>query len=146
VRQEVRIDVGQAVVVDDYCFVYEGIFSEPEPHRTVTGVDIRLYRDDCSTELGLLQPSVNRYPNATQPIGTPAVRTGLVDDVYVTITGQTDATRAGLDIFIFPFMWLLWFGGTIVVAGALWALTGRRRPAPPPGDEPQSDVVSTHAA
>ena len=144
VREEVRIDLGEAVVVDDYCFVYEGIFSEPQAHRTVTGVDIRLFRDDCTTELDLLRPSVNRYPNSTQPIGTPAVRTGLVDDVYVTITSG-DADRVGLDIFVFPLMWLLWAGGMITVAGGLWAFLMRREPLPP-DNEPQSDVVSARAA
>ncbi len=124
--EEVRIDVGQAAVVDGYCFVYEGLFTNPEPHRTVTGVDIRLYREDCSSEIGLMQPSVNRYPNATQPVGTPAVRTGLIDDVYLTITSG-DANRVGLEILIFPFMWLLWVGGLLMVAGGFWAFVMRRR-------------------
>ena len=110
----------------------------------MTGVDIRLFRDDCTTELDLLRPSVNRYPNSTQPIGTPAVRTGLVDDVYVTITSG-DADRVGLDIFVFPLMWLLWAGGMITVAGGLWAFLMRREPLPP-DNEPQSDVVSARAA
>ncbi len=126
--EEVRIDVGQAAVVDGYCFVYEGLFTQIEPNRTVTGVDIRLYRDDCTTEIGLMQPSVNRYPNATQPVGTPAVRTGLIDDVYLTITSG-DANRVGLEILIFPFMWLLWVGGLITVAGGFWALVVPRRSA-----------------
>ncbi len=124
--EEVRIDVGQAAAVDGYCFVYEGLFTNPEPHRTVTGVDIRLYREDCSSEIGLMQPSVNRYPNATQPVGTPAVRTGLIDDVYLTITSG-DANRVGLEILIFPFMWLLWVGGLLMVAGGFWAFVMRRR-------------------
>jgi cytochrome c-type biogenesis protein CcmF len=126
ISEEVRIDVGQAVVVDEYCLVYEGLFTNAEPHRTVTGVDIRLYREDCSSEIGLLQPSVNRYPNFTQPVGTPAVRTGLIDDVYLTITSG-DANRVGLEILIFPFMWLLWAGGLITVAGGFWAFVMRRR-------------------
>jgi cytochrome c-type biogenesis protein CcmF len=73
---------------------------------------------------------VNRYPNSTQPVGTPAVRTGLVDDVYLTITSG-DANRVGLEILIFPFMWLLWVGGLIMVAGGFWAFAMRRRSSPP---------------
>jgi cytochrome c-type biogenesis protein CcmF len=132
VREEVSIEVGQTVVVDDYCLSYEGVFSEPQAHRTVTGVDIRVYRSDCTTELALLQPSVNRYPNATQPIGTPSVHTGLIDDVYVSITSG-DESRVGLDVFVFPLMWLLWVGGMITVAGGLWAFLLRRRKEPLPG-------------
>jgi cytochrome c-type biogenesis protein CcmF len=139
VREEVSIDVGQSVVVDDYCLAYEGVFSDPQPHRTVTGVDVRLYRDDCATELALLQPSVNRYPNATQPIGTPSVHTGIVDDVYVSITSG-DASRVGLDVFVFPLMWLLWAGGMITVAGGLWAFLMRRREEPAPAHSASESV------
>jgi cytochrome c-type biogenesis protein CcmF len=127
VREEVRVDVGERVGVAGYCVGYEGAFTRQEPNRTVDGVDIRLYRDDCTSEIALLQPSVNRFPNSTQPVGTPSVRWGLVEDVYVTITSG-DARSVGLDVFVFPLQWMLWFGGAVTVAGGLWAFAGRRRP------------------
>jgi cytochrome c-type biogenesis protein CcmF len=127
VRENVTIEVGEQVPVAGYCLGYEGAFSRQEPNRTVDGVDIRLYREDCTSEIGLLQPSVNRFPNSTQPIGTPSVRWGLVEDVYLTITSG-DARSIGLDVFVFPLQWLLWLGGAVTVAGGLWAFAMRRGP------------------
>jgi cytochrome c-type biogenesis protein CcmF len=126
VRQDVTVAIGDSAVVGDYCVVYEGAWTRSDPHRTVDGVDVALYRSDCTTEVALLQPHVSRFPNTTQPVGTPAVHTGVIDDVYLTLSSG-DATRVGLGVFVFPFMWLLWLGGTVTVAGGVLAFALRRR-------------------
>jgi cytochrome c-type biogenesis protein CcmF len=66
-------------------------------------------------------------------VATPDVRTGLFEDVYVTLAGG-GAAEVLISVAVFPLMWLLWAGGLVVVAGGVWALTGRRpraRTAPP---------------
>ena len=131
VRDEVRLAVGEQARVAGYCLEYEGAFDRQEAHRRVSGVDLILRTEDCGRELGRLSPSVNRFTGSPQPVGTPSVRWGLVEDVYVSITSG-DARSIGLDVFVFPLQWLLWFGGLVTVAGALWALVGRRRSEPSP--------------
>jgi cytochrome c-type biogenesis protein CcmF len=121
VRSEVRLEAGQAVVVDDYCVVYDGPVNRTEPNRLVQGVAVRVLRDDCSTEVALLQPRVNVYNNSSQAVATPAVHTGLTEDVYLSIAGG-GADAVTLDVFIFPLMWLLWAGGLVTVAGGAWSL------------------------
>ena len=121
VRNEVRLEVGQAAVVDDYCFVYDGPVNRTEPNRIVQGVAVRVLRADCSTEVASLQPRVNVYNNSSQPVATPAVHTGLTEDVYLSIAGG-GADAVTLDVFVFPLMWMLWAGGLITVAGGAWSL------------------------
>jgi cytochrome c biogenesis factor len=95
---------------------------------------VGLYDASCSNEKAVLEPRLHEYPKFGQVIATPDVRTGLVDDVYVTIAG-TDGDAIRLSVLVFPLQWLLWFGGLTMVAGGLVAL-GRKvrggRPAPPP--------------
>ncbi len=80
----------------------------------------------CTTTKAELQPRINTYEGSSQPIGTPDVWTGFVDDVYIGISGGS-AEQIELNVFVFPLQWLLWAGGLILVAGGLIAL--RRKPA-----------------
>ena len=125
VRNEVRLEVGQAIVVDDYCLVYDGPVNRTEPNRVVQGVAVRVLRADCSTGVASLQPRVNIYNNSSQPVATPAVHTGLIEDVYLSIAGG-GADAVTLDVFVFPLMWLLWAGGLVTVAGGAWSLLARK--------------------
>jgi cytochrome c biogenesis factor len=84
-----------------------------------------VYDPSCSTRLTALTPSVNSYPGFTQPIGTPDVWTRFSEDVYLRISGGS-ATSVTVDVFVFPYQWLLWFGGFVIVAGG--ALAFRRKP------------------
>ena len=124
-RAEIRLAEGERVVVDDYCVAYDGPFVRTETNRRVEGASLTLYRADCTTEVRTMEPRLNRYPNSTQAVATPDVRTGLVEDVYVSLAGG-GAEEIVLDVFVFPMMWLLWGGGMVVVAGGVWSVAARK--------------------
>ncbi|MCP3975921.1 MAG: heme lyase CcmF/NrfE family subunit [bacterium] len=127
VRQSVELEVGGSAVVDDYCVTYQGPFSRAEPNRIVEGAEVLLLRSDCATTIRSMEPRVHRYPNSTQAVATPDVRTGLVDDVYLSLSGLTERGTLILEVFVFPLMWVLWFGGLVTAAGGVFALRARRR-------------------
>ncbi len=120
-RQAVTLAQGESAVVGGYCVQYVEPFTRVEPNREVVGVVVNLFKEDCSTLIDTLEPSVNSYPAATQPIGTPAVWTGPVNDVYVGIAGG-EQDRIQLNVFIFPLQWLLWAGGFLVLIGGGFAM------------------------
>ncbi len=127
VRTEVTLDVGDSVVVDDYCIGYLGAFTRAEPSRQVEGAEIVLMREDCSTEIGRMFPRVNRYPFFAQgAVATPDVRTGIVEDVYLSLAGIRGETLI-LDVFVFPLMWVLWLGGLLVFGGGMFSFLVKRR-------------------
>ena len=126
IRDTVVIDRGDTAVVGAYCLRYVESFSFSEPNRDVQGVTIEVLDRDCARVLKELGPRINAYPGTSQPIGTPSVWMGFVDDVYLGIAGG-NATTVQINVFIFPFQWMLWFGGIVVVLGGLLAL--RRKPA-----------------
>jgi len=121
VRDTVALAQGQTAVVSGYCVRYVEPVSRVEPNRTVSGVVVEIMDESCTQVVDTLEPRVNSYPGATQPIGTPAVHVGLKDDVYLAIAGG-NAERIELNVFVFPLQSLLWAGGFIVVVGALFAM------------------------
>ncbi len=131
VREAASVDLGGTALAGGYCFEYVGSFEQAQPHRTVSGVTVNLLDKSCSDVRATLHPSVNTYPGTSQPIGTPDVWTSFSEDVYVGIAGG-GADRILLNVFVFPFQWLLWFGGFVIVAGggmAFWRKPSKRHEA-----------------
>jgi len=126
VRQTVELSIRETAVVDDYCVGYLGPFARSEANRTVEGAEVALMRADCRTPIRVMQPRVHRYPNTAQAVATPDVRTGLVDDVYLSLAGLTSEGTLVLEVFVFPLMWMLWLGGLLTAFGGTYALRGRR--------------------
>ncbi|MEZ5176278.1 MAG: cytochrome c-type biogenesis CcmF C-terminal domain-containing protein [Acidimicrobiia bacterium] len=126
VRETVQIDQGGTAVVGGHCLSYVAPFERVSAHRTVSGVSILVLDEACSDQRARLEPSVNTYPGVSQPVGTPDVWTSLRSDVYVGLAGGTPESVL-LNVFIFPYQWLLWFGGMVIVAGG--GLAMMRKPA-----------------
>jgi cytochrome c-type biogenesis protein CcmF len=120
-RTVVALNQGESAVVAGYCLRYVEPVSRVEPNRTVSGVKVEVLDGSCTNVIDTLEPKVNTYPGSSQPIGTPAVSTGIVNDVYLAIAGGS-AERIELNVFVFPLQWLLWAGGAIVVFGGVFAM------------------------
>ncbi|MDJ0791262.1 MAG: cytochrome c-type biogenesis CcmF C-terminal domain-containing protein [Acidimicrobiia bacterium] len=143
IRDTVTVERGSAATVGGYCIEYLEPFTRSEPNREVTGVRVAVLDESCTDIEAVLEPRLNAYPAAGQPIGTPDVWTGLVDDVYIGIAGGT-TTSVALNVFVFPFQWLLWVGGVVIVAGgtlALFRKPGREQTASNQGREPSISEV-----
>jgi cytochrome c biogenesis factor len=71
------------------------------------------------------EPRLNTYFTTRQTIGTPSVHIESRGDLYLSLAaiGESGVT---LDVFWFPFVWLIWFGGGVMVAGGTWAWLARR--------------------
>ena len=120
-RDLVALEQGESAVVAGYCIRYVEPVSRVEPNRTVSGVRVEVLDGSCTNVIDTLEPRLNTYPGSAQAIGTPAVSTGFVNDVYLAIAGGS-AERIELNVFVFPLQWLLWAGGLIVVFGGMFAM------------------------
>jgi cytochrome c-type biogenesis protein CcmF len=130
-RQQVTLAPGQSAAAGPYTLTFTNAFERQEPQRLVRGARLQLRRG--GRLVAVLEPRLNQYPRQVQAVGTPAVRTGLTQDVYVSLTGL-EPDQVSLQVIRHPLMWLLWLGGLLTVAGGLWALAGgwlRRRRSPP---------------
>jgi cytochrome c-type biogenesis protein CcmF len=117
---------GASATIAGHTVTYEGMNPE-EVDAQKTKVSARIRVDGGQ----VYEPALNQFPNATQTIGTPSVRVGAVDDVYLTLVAAPE--RAGgpvvLGVIIEPLVSWLWVGGGIMGFGTLLAAwpTPRRR-------------------
>jgi cytochrome c-type biogenesis protein CcmF len=88
---------------------------------------------------GTLATALRDYPSSTTAIASPAVRTGLGEDLYVTLlTSDPTTGSVTVRIFVNPMVVWIWIGGFILALGAGFAIwpDGRRvavaQPAPSP--------------
>ena len=71
---------------------------------------------------GTLEPRFNHYPTQREPIGTPAVRTTLTHDLYLTVMNVGEDGRIGLRAIVTPAVVWVWLGVLIMVAGTVICL------------------------
>jgi cytochrome c-type biogenesis protein CcmF len=140
---EARYEPGQTRVVGGHEITYLDTTEVQERNRTATKVRVRVDGGD------VYEPALSQYAGFGQLIGTPSVKTGLTEDVYLTITRlpEVDGGPVTLRVIIEPMALWLWVGGGIMALGTLLAAwPGRRRrpvdpvsaPVPMAGDAPRS--------
>ena len=66
---------------------------------------------------GTLEPRFNHYPTQREPIGTPAVRTTLTHDLYLTVMNVDEMGRLGLKAIVTPAVYWIWIGVFVMVLG-----------------------------
>ncbi len=127
VRQsDVSLSKGQGVVFSGYEMRYQGQRVIRQPHRVVLIADVTVSR--AGRPLGRLTPSLNLYPSASEPIGTPSIKYGVFKDLYSSVLGfDNDGRRASFRFFLNPGVAWLWAGGGVMAAGGLLAAWPRRR-------------------
>jgi len=94
-------------------------FVRDEPHRIVRGARVEIRRgDDLVTTL---EPRLNEYRVRGQQIASPAVDTGIRGDLYLSLATDPRVIPVTVDLYWFPFIWLVWTGGLMAASGGLWA-------------------------
>jgi cytochrome c-type biogenesis protein CcmF len=149
-KREVRLTEGQSATVRGYTLTYVGARSERSGQKNTVAADVRIRRG--GDDLGTYAPAISTFPNASQGIGTPSVRTGFREDVYLTlVSSPNEQGRVTIGVAVNPMVLWLWVGGGVMALGTVVALSPslRRRtkrveqPAPiaPPAPEPEKVPV-----
>jgi cytochrome c-type biogenesis protein CcmF len=126
-----RIDVertlgpGEEMLVGDYTLAFQEVRTEKKPHLTATKALVEVRKNGSVT--GSLEPSLNHYPTRMQPIGTPAVKSNLSHDLYLTLMNVGEDGRVGLRAIVTPLVYWVWLGVLILVAGTALCLLPPRR-------------------
>jgi cytochrome c-type biogenesis protein CcmF len=149
-RREVQLAPGESATVRGITVTYLG--SEREVTGQKTSVKARVRLERGGDDLGVYAPAISTFPNFGSGIGTPSVRTGVLQDVYLTlISSPTETGAVTIRIQINPMVVWLWTGGGIMALGtALALLPARRRHvagapqvAAVPDDEPELVEAAT---
>jgi len=92
--------------------------------------------------LGALYPRMSQYENQREQIGSPAVRSSLTEDLYVSIH-NIDSASVGLLVLINPMVSWIWIATAIMALGGLVALVPSLRgaAATAPGPVPAAPIA-----
>ncbi len=144
-RTELALVPGKQVSFDGHTFLFEGIRTVTSPSRQANEALIRV------DGRGVFHPAVTQFAGRnSQPVGTPAIDSGVFGDVYLTFdaiggTGPTSGNQpitpppngVGIGVIIEPLIAWIWTGGLIIgLGGFLALLPGKRRKATDPVSGP----------
>ena len=123
---ERSLRTGESMTIDGYTLTLQGLERESEPHRVSLIARIGVSRD--GRDLGVLHPKMNQYEMQREAIGTPAVRTGLVEDLYLSVMNiDPESGSVGLLALVNPLVSWLWIATVIMASGGLFALLASAR-------------------
>lgn len=129
--QEVVLGEGDSADVGRYTLTFVRIDELREPHRTSLAARVSVARE--GEEVAVLSPRMNHYDTQREPVGSPAVRTFLFEDLYLSVLNLDVAgDRVGLSVMINPLVGWIWPATGIMALGGLLAVlpATRRRVAP----------------
>jgi cytochrome c-type biogenesis protein CcmF len=145
-RYSVTVPVGQATALGDYVMTFTGSEWVEQPHRKSLVATFTVERN--GKDLGTISPKLNHYARMGSPIGTPEVRSGLDEDLYVSLINVDEAANvASIQVLVEPLVWWLWFGGGVMMVGTMiGAWPSRRRRDSEPGSAAGSAVAGSAEA
>jgi cytochrome c-type biogenesis protein CcmF len=125
VSKEVTLRQGESTELGPYTLTFVKAETVEEPHRQSLVAHVAVAR--AGAELGTLRPRMNHYESQREPIGTPAVRSSLREDLYLSIM-NVDAERGtlGLLALVNPMVAWIWIATAVMALGGLLALVPRR--------------------
>ena len=76
----------------------------------------------------MIEPRQNFYPAQDAPVLSPEVRSTIGGDLYLTLMAfDKDGAHASIRAIVQPLVSWIWFGGGIVVLGAIIGMMPTRR-------------------
>jgi cytochrome c-type biogenesis protein CcmF len=119
--REVQLREGESTTIGAYTLTFVRAEEVREPHRL--SVRARIEVGKGGNALGTLYPSMNQYDTQREPIGTPAVRTSLKEDLYLSVLNIDPARgRLGLLALVNPMVGWIWIATAIMASGGVIAL------------------------
>ena len=141
---EAALRRGESVRLRGYEVSYVGDKTETSGRKRTVSVELEIRRG--GRVLGRYEPELSMFPGATQAVGKPSVRNGVLEDVYLTMISAPRDGRVVIGVMVNPLVVWLWIGAGVMVAGtAVAAWPARRRSARLPEAE-EAAVAGTGGA
>jgi cytochrome c-type biogenesis protein CcmF len=125
---EATIRPGELAQVKNYWIQFQGLQNRSDAHMRATSAQIGLRKG--GKNIAVLRPERRLYRNPEQPTTETAIRSTLLEDVYVILAAVNDNGSATFRVYINPLVSWIWIGGVIFVLGtlvAMWSSPHTRR-------------------
>lgn len=135
-RGSLVLKPGQSAVFDGHTFTYHGVQTVVTPAKTSLEALISV---DGSASFA---PEVSQFGNNTEVVGTPAIRPGLIDDVYLTLDlpPKSSSGPATFGVVIQPLVSWIWIAGGLMAVGTAIAAFGTKDVSPLESVEEELEV------
>jgi cytochrome c-type biogenesis protein CcmF len=126
-QTEVTLKTSQSTVFAGQVLRYQGLRTDQQPQRIVLTATVSVMNSGGG-RVGTLVPRMNLYPAASEPIGSPSIRRGIVWDLYASVISlQDNGGSATFRFYRNPGVNWLWLGGLVMALGGAAAARPIRR-------------------
>lgn len=119
-EKTVTMNAGETINVSGYQVTFNGLQQGKEGLNETVFASLGVVKNGQS--IGDLKPRVIYYPNKEDPHSEVEYKSTPREDFYVMLGGYENETNASFQFHINPFIWWLWMGAYVIVAGAMLAL------------------------
>ncbi len=123
-RGEVNISPGKSAYFDGVKITYLGTKVVELPGKTVTSANLEINGS------GNYGPAITVFGNSNEGVGTPAIDSNLMRDVYLTVAElPTGANQSSVvvGVIVQPMVAWIWIGGFVVFFGGLASVLSRKK-------------------
>lgn len=125
----------------DYTLTLDKVWVDNQAHLTAQKALLQVEQRGKSR--GSLEPALNQYFTQREPLSTPAVRTALTHDLYLTVMNVGRDGSVGLRAIVTPAVMWIWIGVFVMTAGTVMCLLPPQQSAPKPAaGQPAEEAAS----
>jgi len=119
VEKEAILRPGESMTIKNYTLTYEGINHYQTPSKWIVAATLSVY--DEGKLIGKLTPEKYFHRSYQQPVTEVAIRSTLLEDLYVILVGRDKDGTTAFKVLVNPLVNWIWIGGGVLVLGGLLA-------------------------
>jgi len=130
VEKEASLMPGESMTIKDYTLNYENMDEYETQSKLVVTATLSVYNQ--GKLIGKLTPEKYFHRSYEQPVTEVAIRTTLLEDLYVILVGWDEDGTTAFKALVNPLVNWIWIGGGVFVLGGLIAFWPDRQKLPAP--------------
>lgn len=119
VETEAILKPGESMTIKGYTLTYENMDHYQTPSKLVATATLSVYNE--GKLIGELTPEKYFHRSYQQPVTEVAIRTTLLEDLYVILIGWDEDGTTAFKVLVNPLVNWIWIGGGVLVLGGLLA-------------------------
>jgi len=125
-ESEATLKPGQTITVSGHTARLKEVWGRQEPQRAVIGATMEVIKH--GRVVATADPRMNFYPTQSSPVPTPQVISSIGGDLYFNLMAfDQHGANATVKLIVQPLVPWIWFGGGVVVLGAIIGVFPKRR-------------------
>ncbi|OGO05139.1 MAG: cytochrome C biogenesis protein [Chloroflexi bacterium RBG_13_54_9] len=124
-EKEVALAPGEAMTIKNYTLIYEGKTEKVTQSKLVTTATLSVFNG--VEFIGTMTPEKYFHRSYQQPVTEVALRSTLLEDLYVVLGGWTADGTTTFKVLVNPLVSWIWMGGGFLFLGGLIAFWPDKR-------------------